>query len=258
VHPLTSAPDRLALAGDWHGDTDHAESVIGWAARHGANGVVQLGDFGIWHGSDGQEYLDAVQAALTETGIWLVFVDGNHEDFDLLLSLPLDEHEARPVRPSIWHLPRGLTWQWHGKVWLAMGGATSLDRPHRRPHVSWWPQESITALDMGKALESFEQGRPVEHMLTHDCPAGVTIPDLPPDSMWPPAELDRANAHRRVLAEVVDWAQPKHLWHGHFHVRHDAERVAWNHVAQIHGLNDNTGPWHQNVHLLDLTAPGKE
>ena len=32
------------------------------------------------------------------------------------------------VTGRIWHLPRGHRWRWHGRDWLALGGAVSLDR----------------------------------------------------------------------------------------------------------------------------------
>jgi hypothetical protein len=44
----------------------------------------------------------------------------------------------------IWHLPRGHRWRWHGRDWLALGGAVSLDRGVRTAGVNWWPEEEIT------------------------------------------------------------------------------------------------------------------
>lgn len=252
MHPLETDPDRLVLAGDWHGDVEHAESVIRWAARQDAQGVVQLGDFGIWPGMAGAAYVQHVARVAREAGVWVAFIDGNHEDFWALNMLPKDEHGARMVAQGVWHLPRGLNWTWKGQNWLALGGATSLDRPSRRLGISWWPEEEITFNDALRAMRSKQLAGSIEHMLTHDCPAGVTIPDLPPESMWPAAELTRANAHRDRLREVVDVVAPAHLWHGHFHVKHEAQMHAVNGEVRIHGLNDNTGPWPENVHLLDL------
>lgn len=253
-HPLATSPNRVMLAGDWHGDTEHARSAIGWAARQGAEGILQLGDFGIWPGVGGRRYLDALDATLGSQGLWLGFVDGNHEDFWQLLQLPVDRHGARRVRPRIWHLPRGLRWSWHGRTWLALGGATSLDRPRRRLGVEWWPEEEITFRDAQAATS----GGRADFMLTHDCPAGVDIPDLPPASTWAPAELNRANAHRQVLRAVVHEVRPQRLFHGHFHVRHDAVLRGEGYETAITGLNDNQGPFPQNVLMLDLMTMSEE
>lgn len=247
-HPLDSSPSRVVIAGDWHGDLDHARSAIGFAAREGASGIVHLGDFGTWPGTPGRRYLDGVAGALAMMDVWLAFVDGNHDDQPQLYRKPLDRHGARPLRPNLWHLPRGLRWDWHGETWLALGGATSLDKPRRRLGVSWWPEEEITMDDARRAIE----GGPVDHMVTHDCPAGVDIPGLPPASIWPPAELDRANAHRRLLRQVVDEVRPKRLWHGHFHSAYEDVLLGEGYETRVVGLNDNQGPFPQNVLTLDL------
>ena len=63
-----------------------------------------LGDFGIWPGPDGRDYLARLDVALAG---------------------------------RIWHLPRGHRWRWHGRDWLALGGAVSLDRAVRTAGVNW-------------------------------------------------------------------------------------------------------------------------
>lgn len=247
-HPLAESPSRIVIAGDWHGDLDHASAVIGWAGREGAQGVVQLGDFGVWQGVQGTAYLDGVSYAARKAGVWVAFVDGNHENHDILDALPFDERGVRLVRDRLWHLPRGIRWIWHRQMWLALGGATSLDRPARRPGVSWWPQEAIT---YAQAAHAAVLG-PADVMLTHDCPAGVTVPGIPPDSFWPADELARANAHRRQLREVVDAVRPSHLWHGHFHSAYTTTLVGDGYECEVTGLDDNTGPFHSNALVLDL------
>jgi hypothetical protein len=253
-HPLASQPTRLVMAGDWHGDLDHAASVIGWAGREGAQAVVQLGDFGVWHGVKGCAYLDGIGWAATKAGVWAAFVDGNHENHEVLNALPLDDLGARPIRPALWHLPRGLRWTWHGQTWLALGGATSLDRPARKEGVNWWPEEAIT---YAQAAHAAALGH-ADVMLTHDCPAGVTVPGIPPDSFWPRAELDRANAHRRQLRAVVDVVKPGRLWHGHFHSAYTATLQGEDYTCQVTGLDDNTGPFHSNAVVFDLPVSPPE
>src|ERR1017187_9324095 len=46
--------------------------------------IVHLGDFGIWPGPGGQEYLARIGSALADAAAELWFVDGNHEDFSQL------------------------------------------------------------------------------------------------------------------------------------------------------------------------------
>jgi hypothetical protein len=64
-------------------------------------------------------FLDGVERAAATAGISVWFIDGNHENFNLLYSLPLDADGQRPVRDHITHLPRGYRWTWAGRTMLA-------------------------------------------------------------------------------------------------------------------------------------------
>lgn len=92
-------PSRIVLAGDWHGDIDHAISAVRWASARGAQGILQLGDFGIWAGSEGVSYVKALNRELNRCDMWLGFVDGNHENFDVL--------NSKPVRQGVGRSPSG-------------------------------------------------------------------------------------------------------------------------------------------------------
>jgi hypothetical protein len=240
-NPLVD-PGRFLLAGDWHGDAAWARQVIRHApvAADGRRLIIQLGDFGVWPGRTGVRYLDAVAAALAETNAVCLFIDGNHEDFPQLVRYPIRSDGLREVRPRLFHLPRGTRWSWQGIRFLALGGATSLDRPWRTAGVDWWPDEELTRADLDRAID----GGACDVMLTHDAPSGVDVPGLPPASTWEPAEIDRANRHRDLLHEVVDAVRPARLVHGHFHSRYDAELVtAGGHRLSVTGLaNEWTGP----------------
>lgn len=234
-------PGRLLLAGDWHGDSVWARRVIR-RAPVGADGrrlVVQLGDFGVWPGGSGKRYLDAVAVALAEAEVVCLFLDGNHEDFPQLSRLPIRGDGLREVRPRLFHVPRGARWTWSGVRFLALGGATSLDRPWRTAGRDWWPEEEITRDDIDRAVG----GGRCDVMLTHDAPAGVDVPGLPPASTWDPGEIERADRHRDLLREVVESVQPAWLFHGHFHSRYDGTlRLSNGHQLSVVGLaNEWTG-----------------
>lgn len=244
-------PSRIALAGDWHGDVDHAMRAVNWAWDRGAEGLLHLGDFGIWAGLWGESYLKVLDGHLDRLGMWLGFVDGNHENFDLLESFPVHDDGVRPVTSRITHLPRGFRWTWGEFTWLALGGAVSMDAHRRRPYVDWWPQEAITA---SQALEAV-QGGPVHYMLTHDAPAGVEVPGLL--DIWPADAVRAANQHREQLAVVVADVLPYVLFHGHMHVRYSQiVEFAPAMPTKVIGLSDNQGPFGENLLVLDLDAEG--
>ena len=213
--PSDVDPSRLVLAGDWHGNKTWALAVLDRAAAVDARYILQVGDFGIAADAAGQAYLDALSDRLIRHGQVLWFVDGNHEDFNLLYGLPVDDRGVRPVRPHITHLPRAYRWTWGGRTWLALGGATSLNRPQLTAGVSWWPQEEITDEDAECAIA----GGPVDVMVTHDSPQGIDVPGT--TGGWDLHASQRAADHRDLLRSVVDAVGPELSLHGHFHSRYD-------------------------------------
>ena len=53
VTPISSLnPDKIAFAGDWHGDVPYALKAISWAAKKGVKAIVHVGDFAGY----GEEY----------------------------------------------------------------------------------------------------------------------------------------------------------------------------------------------------------
>jgi hypothetical protein len=218
---------RIVVAGDWHGNTDWALHVISMAASRlddknplAARIILHLGDFGVWPGDTGWEYLRQVSEALRAAGMVLWFIDGNHEDFAQLQEKTERNRRMFPggigeteIAPRIYWQPRGSRWVWHGRLWLALGGGVSLDKAIRTEGEDWWPEEEITAEQAAKVI--VEGGADV--MVTHDCPSGVKHTFPPPPPFWDLRDLARSDAHRELLQRVVDAVQPSHLLHGHLH-----------------------------------------
>ncbi len=246
IEPIYLHPRRVLLAGDWHGNIRAAIYAMRYAAEQGCDGVIQLGDFGIWPGLRGQKYLDDLEVLLDALSpMWCMFIDGNHEDFDQLLDLA-PHNGLRKVRERLWHIPRGTRWTWGGQEWLGLGGATSLDRKYRVPGRDWWPQENITLAQ----AEQVASGGHADVMLTHDCPSGVDIPGLSTD--WDIHALVAANQHRELLREVCDVVQPAYLYHGHFHVSYSAATVFGGQACYVRGLGDDGMELADRVTIVEL------
>lgn len=247
---VTSVPDRIGVAGDWHGNTAWATRAVRKIAGllpSGPRIIVHLGDFGIWPGPDGREYLSEVTAALGAADAELWFVDGNHEDFSQLARLRPGPDGRSPVTERIWHLPRGHRWRWHGRVWLALGGAVSVDRALRTAGVDWWPEEEITWRQAGAVIDAGQ----ADVMLTHDCPGGVPHDFPPPPRSWAAADLRRSEAHRGLLREVVLSVEPRWLMHGHLHMGYQRTVDLGRGPVEITGL-DRDGAENSNWAILDV------
>ena len=53
----------------------------------------------------------------------------------------------------------------------ALGGAYSVDQEYRTAGKDWWPNEEPTTSEARKLMN----GGPVDVLITHDVPAGVTV-----------------------------------------------------------------------------------
>ena len=121
---------RVALVGDTHANAVWTRRVVEELAAEGVDMVVQLGDFGWW---PQKEFAKKVSRAAVIAGVTVCFLDGNHEDHE---HLRFHASLRRPYRgrtdpvemyPSLWYLPRGCAWEWHGVRFRALGGAFSID-----------------------------------------------------------------------------------------------------------------------------------
>lgn len=248
---------RLLVAGDTHGNLDWIEALSATAAQHGCDGVVQLGDFGLWPDqrvlrsekrltlNDG--WLDAVAEAAAENGVWWRFLDGNHDAHPLARAdYPAGANGVRPLRSGLvdW-ADRGSCWTWCGRRFAALGGAVSVDREWRTEGYSYWSTEEITEEDV-QALSARAGGEGVDVLLTHDAP-------LVPRGVRPLADRDLAADCARSIAMVqraADGVRPALLLHGHFHRDYEGTIVRpWGTYAVV-GLSSDMeaddpfgGPW---------------
>ena len=254
----TAAPNRIIVAADWHGNTSWALDVISRAEEHLAGEehrvILHLGDFGIWPGHEGCDYICDVALALAEADVSVFFVDGNHEDHDQLRH-DLGSELAIPMGPGLYGdtirwLPRGHRWEWHGRTWLALGGAVSVDRAIRvKENLGWWPEEEITDEQEARVVA----GGPADVMVTHDCPAGVVHAFGPRPPEWAETDLARSERHAQRLQRVTDAVQPSHLMHGHLHMAYQRVCDFGYGPVEVTGL-DRDGGRGPNWAVLDVKS----
>lgn len=168
---------RAFLTGDTHGAMGIGKlSHENWPQSRELDKddyVIVLGDFGlVWNWGDEELFW---LRWLEERPWTTLFIDDNHESFDLLATLPVaDWHggKVHVVRPGVYHLMRGYVFRIAGRSFFCMGGARSVDRDCRTPGASWWSEEVPSSAERQRARESLERcGWEVDCVLTHDCPA---------------------------------------------------------------------------------------
>ena len=237
--------ERILLLGDTHGDTSSTVLAVQRAKQNDCQVILQLGDFG-FIGSGVDSFLHKTNRALIREGLHMFWIDGNHENHDRLDMWPLNKwgyHDTVPtaIFPDnagtpchLHHLPRGFRWTWGGIKFLALGGAYSIDKSSRQEHVSWWPQETITAGDVYRCGEA-----PCDVLVSHDVPWGVLDPYGPyreNKNLW----LE-SNANRQALRAVVEATRPRLVVHGHTHWRKSTTMLLddMGTLCQVEGLGCN-------------------
>ncbi|MBE6875757.1 MAG: metallophosphoesterase [Ruminococcus sp.] len=138
--------------------------------------LIIAGDFGlVWDSS--KEEVELLQW-LEDRPYTTLFIDGNHENFDLLeLLYPVQNWcggKIRRISPSVIQLLRGQVYQIDGKSFFTMGGAESYDKQFRIPGISWWAQELPSEKEMREARANLlGQGMKVDYVVTHCLPTSV-------------------------------------------------------------------------------------
>ena len=160
------------LTGDTHGDIDRFKhGKLRWLGKRDT--VVVLGDFGfVWDGSkEEQKKLDW----LRKRPYTLLFLDGSHENYDLLKQYPTEERFGGKVQAlggNVYHVCRGSVLELEGKKYLCFGGAESQDREDREPGVNWWKEEMPSDEEYAFCEENLSAcDYKVDYVLTHDAPS---------------------------------------------------------------------------------------
>ena len=178
--------------------------------------VIVLGDFGLlWKRDKTYEYwLDT----LSRKNFTLLWLDGNHENFDWLDELPVtDWHggKVQLVADNIIHLMRGNIYTIEGKTFFVMGGAASVDQEHRQEHISWWPQEQPNYKELMLGMENFAaRDHTVDYILSHTCPYELIRPMFLIDPREVPDELKATEKALQTIAEATTF---QHWFFGHWH-----------------------------------------
>lgn len=137
--------------------------------------LIICGDFGlVWDGSARETYWLKWLTAKNFTTLW---VDGNHENFDKLRTLPLIDRfggNVHEIAPSVYHMERGQVLTVDGKKLFVMGGARSHDKCYRKEHISWWAEEMPSAEEMQNAIDALDKHDwDMDYVVTHCAPRGI-------------------------------------------------------------------------------------
>lgn len=217
--------NKVHITGDLHGD---AERLTSYTKTIPGDIVIIAGDFGIiWHDATDKK-LDALQKDAEGKNINYLFIDGNHENFNLLNQYPVTQiygAKAGMIRPNIFHLKRGNIYTILGHTYFCFGGALSIDKGYRKAFISWWPEEECNSADRRTAIKNLEKinYRP-EYIITHTAPKDILklIKELQPIYEIQDKTQDfLASLYLKIMQENPDL---KMWFFGHFHIDYSAPK----------------------------------
>lgn len=216
----------LFITGDTHGEQGrflYKDSEIEKTLTE-EDKLFIAGDFGyiFLNTFEEQSYL----TYLSEKPYQILWIDGNHENFDAINEFPIEEwcggkvhiiRRDKEGKPKIIHLMRGQVFEIEGKKIFTFGGACSIDKYIRTLHVTWWPQEMPTDSEMKEAIENLKRyDNKVDYIITHTAPEDTM-------NIFHPYHPEE-----RPLNNFLEWVREnieyKHWYMGHLHRDEDLWR----------------------------------
>jgi hypothetical protein len=209
----------IYITGDLHGNIDisklNTKNFPEQKNLTKSDYLIILGDFGlIWNNSKEEKYwLKWLNSKPWTT----LFIDGNHENHEILNSIGVSEAfggGVHRISDSIYHLMRGEVYTIENKKFFCFGGAESIDKMYRKEYVSWWKEEIPSMEQMQNGIDNLHNvDYQIDYVLTHTCPSDVF--DYVVNNYKNITELERYLNHIKYR---LDEREIDYQWYfGHFH-----------------------------------------
>lgn len=136
--------------------------------------LIILGDAGmIWSRTEHLEVREYYEGLPCKT----LFLDGNHENFDLLYEYPIKDFcggSVHQISEKLYHLMRGEVYCIDGKTVFIFGGGFSVKKLTNSSPVCVWEQEMPTEKEYVNGIRNLDKvGFKVDYVLTHVAPTNV-------------------------------------------------------------------------------------
>ncbi len=214
----------IYITGDMHGQEDRFSDRALKKLKEGDTLII-CGDFGfVWDGSAKEKkFLEFLGTRKYQ----IVFIDGTHENYDLINNSRMTVWKGGKVHRisgNLLHLMRGQVYNIEGKKIFAFGGGESLDRDMRAEHETWWKDEMPTPEEMEEGAATMdENGCDVDYIITHEPPSLVKSTLL-----LRSGESDRVNKLNGYFEKLNRKCKFKHWYFGSMH---EDKRVTPVHTA---------------------------
>ena len=165
----------IYIFGDTHGIIDIEKVFLIDESYKQNDFIIICGDFGVIWGDEIDSNESILIKEFKKLPCEILFIDGNHENFNRLAKLKnikrFGGNVGEYIKDKCYHLKRGEIYQIAGKNILTMGGAKSIDKAYRKRNISWWEAENITKSQIKYALQNLQNFKgKIDIVITHTCP----------------------------------------------------------------------------------------
>ena len=207
------------LKGDIHGNLFEIIDFINRFNLGKNDNIIILGDCGIAWRKDKKD-LDQNIKLWNEcgNGVKLYFIDGNHENFNILNSLPIENNMGK-IADNIYHLRRGQVYEFENKKILVCGGADSIDKYRRIENFTWWKEETISQ----ETIDDIPAGH-YDYVLTHCCPRSIFEKNRIYLSTLQFLDENKINhSSEDMLEQLKNKITFDHWFFGHYHINRNLD-----------------------------------
>ena len=203
----------IYVTGDMHGEEERLYSRSMKKLSEGDTLIV-CGDFGfVWDGSAKEK---KILEYLGSRKYNVCFIDGTHENFDLLEKCRMtvwNGGKVRRVSGNLFHMMRGQIFTIEGYRIFTFGGGESTDREMRTEHVSWWKEEMPTPAELEEGAKAIDEvDCDVDFIITHEPPSIVKSTML-----LRAGETDSVNKLNGYFEQLNRVCKFKHWYFGSMH-----------------------------------------
>lgn len=211
----------IYITGDLHGVTNaHRLAVLDTITTEN-DYLIIVGDFGIPSFKDMIGDSEGIRV-FNKKHYTTLFIDGNHENFFEINSLPIkDWHggKVHKINHKIIHLMRGQVFNIEGKTFFTFGGAISVDKLIRIPGFTYFPEEDCNTQETNEAMKNIDKlkGSGVDYVITHTCSTEY-LKKHNDDIIYGQTVLEQYTGNvGKMLDYVEENLAYKHWYFGHFH-----------------------------------------
>ena len=211
----------MIITGDTHGTLD-LETLRNYCYNFDVRKeyIVILGDVGVcFHGGIKDEMVREELERIPSKEV--LFIDGNHENFEILNSYEVEEWnggKVHKISDKLIHLMRGQVYEIEGKKIFTFGGGNSIDKQWRIEGRSWWREEMPSKEEYEEGLLNLEKvGNKVDYIFTHTAPREICKRMV--KKMYSGEE--ELQDYLQRISETVDF---KKWYYGHWHFDVDIDK----------------------------------